>query len=261
MAIGLLPALGAAGSLLGGLGANSAAKRAAGEQAAFGKRFRRQFDQASPLYMNALQYLAGRAGVGGAPMGAPVGAGGVSPGTAARMGMGAQQPGPDRYGQRGMLPQSALGVYGQGEDALRLNQADDQISQMLQQRQALLGNRLGRQGIGGSTAAAAMGGLDQDAFRQLAEFRRGLAINAGQEQERRVAQLLGGLGPALSMGGQAANIYGGLAQQYGNQAQGALGSLGQLAQMYYQNQMMRRAGDQGAVQGPYSVISPWAGGF
>lgn len=274
MAIPLLGAAGMIGSALSGFGASKAAKKAAGEQAAVGKRMRRTYDKVNPLYLQTLDWYARRAGLpgidtGGAPTNAVSGQGGISPATAARMGLTQQQPGMrgrDAYSQRGVLPNSALGIWGSNpEDVMRMNQAQEGVDLMAQQRQQMLMNRLGRQGIGGSTMASAVGNIDQDAFRQLADFRRNLALSAGQEEERRMANVMGGLGPGISMGEQGANMSGQQANMYGQQAQGAMDNIGQLMQLYAQRDAMRRGGgDYYGGGGNANRVVPWApysGGF
>jgi hypothetical protein len=125
------------------------------------------------------------------------------------------------------LPNSALGVYGQNPaDVFRMQQAEEDINRLANQRGQMLQYRLGQQGIGNSaTAGAALGRNEQDALTQLANFRRGLAMNAGTEQERRVQQLLAAMGIGQSAGGQASSIFGqnaALQQQQGQNQQNML---------------------------------------
>jgi hypothetical protein len=136
---------------------------------------------------------------------------------------GAQPPG---------VPNSALGVFGQGADALRFQQAEEDISDAARQRANLLRFRLGQQGIGGGgIAAAAQVQNERGAMDSLADFRRNLAINAGGEQERRMqllAQLLG-LGQGIGSQGQAVS---GQYKQIEASKPGLLGSLAPFATMF-----------------------------
>lgn len=130
------------------------------------------------------------------------------------------------------LPNSALGVFGQGADALRFQQAEEDINDAARQRANLLRYRLGQQGIGNSgTMASALAQNERGAMDSLADFRRNLAINAGSEQERRMqllAQLLG-LGQGIGSQGQAVS---GQYKQIDAQKPGLLGSLAPFASMF-----------------------------
>jgi hypothetical protein len=130
------------------------------------------------------------------------------------------------------VPNSALGVFGQGADALRFQQAEEDINDAARQRANLLRFRLGQQGIGGGgIAAAAQVQNERGAMDSLADFRRNLAINAGGEQERRMqllAQLLG-LGQGIGSQGQAVS---GQYKQIEASKPGLLGSLAPFASMF-----------------------------
>jgi hypothetical protein len=140
-------------------------------------------------------------------------------------------PTPGGFGGPG-VPNSALGVFGQGADALRFQQAEEDISDAARQRANLLRFRLGQQGIGGGgIAAAAQVQNERGAMDSLADFRRNLAINAGGEQERRMqllAQLLG-LGQGIGSQGQAVS---GQYKQIEASKPGLLGSLAPFASMF-----------------------------
>lgn len=117
------------------------------------------------------------------------------------------------------LQNSALGVYGSNPaDVFRMQQAEEDIDRLARQRAQQLQYRLGQQGIGGSgTMAAALARNESDALSQLANFRRQLAIGAGQEQERRMSALMQFLNPALGAGPALAQQYGQMAGQFGQQ--------------------------------------------
>jgi hypothetical protein len=82
------------------------------------------------------------------------------------------------------------GDWGDRTDQLRLMQAEEDINR----RQRMAGNQLrfnsGRQGLNEGAMGANLARLAGQGQRDYGQFRRGLAINAGQEQERRLAQLL-----------------------------------------------------------------------
>jgi hypothetical protein len=73
---------------------------------------------------------------------------------------------------------------------------------------------------------------------EYGQFRRGLAINAGQEQERRLAALQNLISQGFGQGSQAAAGYGQQAGMYGQQANQNYSDLGSLFQNYqYKNQL------------------------
>lgn len=136
--------------------------------------------------------------------------------------------------QAGVLPYSQLGIYGQNPaDRYRLQQAEEDIGRMADRQSHQLGYRLGQQGIGQSGIGAAAQAQNQlAATRDLSNFRRNLAINSGQEQQQRIAQLLAALGLGAGAAGNAMAGYG--AQQQLAQAgqQGQFSNLLGLASLF-----------------------------
>jgi len=130
------------------------------------------------------------------------------------------------------VSQSQLGIFGQGADALRFQQAEEDINDAARQRANLLRFRLGQQGIGNSgTMASALAQNERGAMDSLADFRRNLAINAGGEQERRMqllAQLLG-LGQGIGSQGQQVS---GMYKQISASKPNLIGQLAQFAPLF-----------------------------
>jgi hypothetical protein len=126
-------------------------------------------------------------------------------------------------------------------------------------RGAQLQHTLGQRGVASGSIGAALANNDRNAMRDLAGFRRQLAIDAPHEQERRMAAFLGALNPALSGGQNAANIYGQQGLYQGQQAAQSFGDIGQLAQGYFQNQALQnylnqQGGGGGATVNPNGTI-------
>jgi hypothetical protein len=219
---------GAIGSIVGGglslLGANQA-RRA--QQSALGpqKQLAQQqlglFKQASPYYGQILQYLAGNAGLPGVQtQGAPAA---PQPGAGFAAGAGAQS----LAGAPAAIPQGALGIYGTNPaDQYRFQQAQEQIDAQRRQQGQRLQYQLGQQGAGTNAIASVLGRNQNAAMDQLAKFRQGLAINAGQEQTNRVQQLLGALGAGFGQGSQAGGLLGQQAALAGNQLSQAGAGIG-----------------------------------
>jgi hypothetical protein len=148
----------------------------------------------------------------------------------------------------GSIPQSALGIYGTNPaDQYRFAQAEDEIGRLRQRRAQQLQYQLGQQGAGTNTTAAALGRNEEDALRQLTEFRRNLAINAGSEQERRVGALLGALSPGFGQGQAAAGIFGQQAAQAGSQLGQASAGIGDALQNYMLWRALQKQQKQPAV--------------
>ena len=225
---------GAIGSIVGGglslLGANQARRS---QQSALGpqKQLAQQqlglYRQASPYYGQILQYLAGNAGLGvpGAQSSVPGGMG--QPGFAGP-GTGHPAPGtPSLTGAPAAIPTGALGIYGTNPaDQYRFQQAQEQIDAQRRQQAQRLQYQLGQQGAGANAIASVLGRNENAAMDQLAKFRQGLAINAGQEQTNRVQQLLGALGAGFGQGGQAGGLLGQQAALAGNQLSQAGAGIG-----------------------------------
>ena len=222
-----LTGAGALGSLLGGRSSQKASKEMLRRQAQGISLMNEQFRNAQPTYQSALQQYAQRSGLG-------------------------QGYSPDAQGAEFGLG----GRYGTREDQLRFAGAQDDIDRLARVRGNQLQNTMQRRGIATGSQAAALASNERAALADLARFRRGLAINAGQEQERRLGQLLGALNPALSMGQTGAALAGQQGQYYGNQAAQQFGNIGAIAQNWMQQQALRDYMQQYGVnpgQGTYGI--------
>jgi hypothetical protein len=88
---------------------------------------------------------------------------------------------------------------------------------MQQQQQSQLLHAMGQRGMADSSIyGGSLAQLGENAMQQYSDYRRKLAMGAGQEQDQRVQNLMNALNPSLGFGQQA---MGGLNQMYGN-AQG-----------------------------------------
>jgi hypothetical protein len=215
------PILGGGLSLLGANQARRAQQSALKPQQALAREQLGLYRQASPYYGQILQYLAGNAGLPGvqtqgAPAAPQSGFGGAA-------GAGAQT----LSGAPAAIPQGALGIYGSNPaDAYRFQQAQEQIDAQRRQQAQRLQYQLGQQGAGANAIASVLGRNQNAAMDQLAKFRQGLAINAGQEQTNRVQQLLGALGAGFGQGSQAGGLLGQQAALAGNQLSQAGAGIG-----------------------------------
>lgn len=228
--------LGAVGSFFGGRSAAKAQKEHLRRQSQFADMSNATYRQAQPVYMQMLQQLAGRAGLGG------TGGGGLT------------QVGDNRWRVNpSATPRQNFGMggnYGTYEDQLRLLGAEEDINRLADTRANQIGFRMQQSGINDAARAAALQRSDQDAMNNYSQFRRGLAINAGQEQERRLAMLAGALNPALSQGALGANIEGQQAGIFGNQAAQANAALGGIFQNFGQQRALGNYSNQyGVVPG------------
>lgn len=158
-----------------------------------------------------------------------------------------------QYAQRA-LPQSVGGQfgaergYGSPEDQLRLRAAEEDVNRYYQQQANQLRNQLGGT-ASRSTLDAALARLGTQQAQQLSGFRRGLAIQSGQEQERRLGELARLLGIGFGQGGQAAQAYGQLGAQYGQQANQAFGGLGDILQQFQYSRALQGLGQQQPLGG------------
>jgi hypothetical protein len=247
MAAWMIPAVGAASSLFGALGAGKAQKRQAAAAEAGSKLQRKAFHQANPYYQQALAALGQGAGLNVTPYTTPVkGAKPGAPGFGGTPGMASIQPvgGQPPMGQP---PAGAASTPGQGniyetspEDVYRLQQAEEDIGRQNSLASNALMRRLGQQGIGGSTLGSALTQQGQSAMDRFAQFRRQLAMNATQERQNRLMQLINAAQPGLSMGQQGISNAMGMANMYGQQGQQAAGGIGNAIQSYMDMQMMRQ---------------------
>lgn len=250
-----------------GLDAQKDARKSASAQRGIANRQMGAMDQALPYYGGVLQFLSQNAGMQSprAPMaamgqevaqprpGAGFGTADRMQGAAQPSAMdqlaqmraqagarpvgGARQPGvnPDGAPAPGVLPNSALGVYGSNPaDVYRMQQAEEEVNRLADSRARMLQYRLGQQGIGNSaTAGAALARNESSALNQLADFRRNLAMNAGGEQERRVQQLLAAMGMGVGMGGQASAGFGQSAAMSQQQSQNQQQQLMSLLPLFF----------------------------
>jgi len=178
------------------------------------------FRKSMPLYEQTLQDYAQRAGIG-------------TPGV--------QKTGEGQY--RVTPPDRQFGMggnYGNQEDQLRLQAAEEQINDYFRQQ----ANQLRHGSQGGAGLQAGLARLAGQQGEQYAGFRRNLAINAGQEQERRLQGLQQMLGFGLGQGGAAQAGYANLAGQYGQQAAAANQGLAGILQNYQMQRLMQQYGQQ-----------------
>lgn len=224
----------------------SAQKRAANAASGVAKNQNQLFKQTTPYYGAILDYLAQNAGIQLPQAQTPGGAA-----TPANPALGSS---PLPAGS-GALPDSFLGIFGQNEqDRLALGQAEDDLGRIRERRDQQLRHRLGQRGAGEATISSALAQNEGDYMTQLAAFRRSLALAARQEQERRVAQLLGALNPGLGAGQAAAGTFGNQANMYGNQASAAGAGVGSFLSNWLLADAMRRQGGQGIAPGEQD---PW----
>lgn len=110
------------------------------------------------------------------------------------------------------------GVFNAPQTRLQLQAGEEDINEARGRSTDTLLADLQRRGIRGPAAAAALSRVAGDADTELARFRRQLALQADQEQERRLMQLLNSLGVGFGQGLNAQQAYTGLANSYGQQA-------------------------------------------
>jgi hypothetical protein len=251
MALPLLPILGgigAIGSLFAGKSAANAQKEQMRRQSGLAQQQAQLMQGAIPYYNAMLGSYAQQlglnvpqAGVGGtAPAATAPQAGGnifarvAQGGASARPRASILQPSaPVQAGAAAPAAGGPMGSqWGTPQDQLRLQQAEEDIQRMANQRANQLRFQLGGRGVADSTIAAALAQNEQRAGDDYAQFRRGLAIQAPEEQARRFAMFSNFLNPALGAGAAAANIFGQQGAMYGNQAGQAMGNIGNLFQQY-----------------------------
>lgn len=210
MAFGLSEGIGLAGALGNLFGGNSAAKaktKLLKSQKKIADAQFQTYQQAQPSYLQAIQALQQRAGLGG------------------------YADTNDPYGQNQV-------------DRLQAQAAEQEIARRQQQQQNALGFRLGSQGISQGTIGSALARNALAGQNQYADFRRQQLIAAPQLQQQRIQALLAALGPGLGSAGSAAGIYGGQAGLYaGEENQAASG----LAGMIQNFQLMKYLEQQGGA--------------
>ncbi len=229
MALGeIIAGVGGLGSLIGGMSANKSSKELQRRQRDIANEQLGLFRTAKPYYGDILSRYAGFAGLGGSP--------------------GLQQVGEGHY---------RMGDnYGTPEDQLRLQQGEEDINRFARQNANRLRFQLGQRGIASGTQAAALAANQRAAAQDYGNFRRQLAIQAQGEQERRLANLTGLLGLGFGQGGVAQSVLGQQAGQYGQQAAGQFGNLGNILQQYMYQRQLGQLGQAGAGGGeayPYSA--------
>ncbi len=252
---------------------SKSAKKSANAQEKIANQNRLMFNQANQYYPGVLEMLARNAGIQlpvQTPQGAPAVSQGPSKGfgtanrfQAAAQGVPSTQPvgrpvyanaaGAPMMGAAmptgtGALGDNQLGVFGQGEDRLRLMGAEEDINRQRDKNVNALTARLMRQGLGNSaTMGSGLTKLFSEGDQQLAGFRRQLAINAGEEQRRRLGELLGALSPGMGAGNAASNIFGQQSAMANQGVQNAMGGLGNLLQTWQLQQMLKQGGGQGNI--------------
>lgn len=192
---------GAVGNYFTGRSAMKASKEQMRRQGQYQQMANRTYAQAQPYYQAALQQYANMAGV---------------------------QPG--QAGTQGIAQEREFGLgggFGDRSQQLAFRAAEEDMDRLARQRGGALQGQMARRGIASGTQAAAMGQNERFAMQDLARFRRGLAMQQGQEQERRLGLLMNAMQPAFGQGAQAANIAGQQGQYYGQQANQAFGAIGQ----------------------------------
>jgi hypothetical protein len=204
---------GAFANLLSGRSAANAQKEQMRRQAQTIGMQNQNFRAAQPYWEPLLQQYAARAGLQTSPGVTQTGANQFS----------LSPTGTNNRAQFGMG-----GQFGSYEDQLRLREEEEGINRWLREQGSRLAHQAGLQGMGEGTRAAMLRGIQSDAGQQYGQFRRGLAINAGQDQERRMAQLQQLLGMGFGQGSQAAAGYGQQAGVYGGQAAAANQGLGNI---------------------------------
>lgn len=141
--------------------------------------------------------------------------------------------------------QGALGLYNSPEYSALRSKAEEQISHFAQgQRQQLEGGLAGRGLLGSSIQGGGLAAIGRGAESQYADYLRNLAIQAPHDRDQLVNQYYGALQGPLTGGQQAAQIYGNLAGQYGQQAQAGYAGLGSALSSYTQNEALRRIQQQ-----------------
>lgn len=223
----------AAGSaLLGGITGASAAKsqkELMRRQAQLINKQSQTYGQAQPFYAPLLQQYANQAGLGG---------------DFQQVGEGHFAANPSRAGF------GLGGRYGSYEDQLRLKGAQSDIAHHTMAGANQLRHQLGGMGIADASIGAALARNQQAGDQQFGQFRRGLAINAQAEQERRLGVLQNALQLGFGQGGQASAGYGQQAGVYGQQANQAFNGVNQALQSYgYQ----RALGGQGGQTNPMGL--------
>jgi hypothetical protein len=142
--------------------------------------------------------------------------------------------GQEGWGSRrtGGASDAQMGIWNNPEDRMRLMAAQDDIDRYQQQQGNQLKHNLGQRGMLDSGAyGAGLARQGSNALQSYADFRRQMAIGAGTEEERRIANFMNALAPGMNMAQPAANTFSQLGQQAGQQQQQSNQSLQGLFQM------------------------------
>jgi len=249
----------AALSAFAALKGSSAAKKSANAQKSIADKQAALYNQALPSYQDTINALRQNAGfapldynatqTSQQPVGGLLGRAGVTHTVTTN------NPQP-LYNN---VTDNQLGPYNNPADRLRLLGAEENINRGLTGRQNQLSFSLGRRGLTGSNYdVAGRAALMSQAEQQRGAFARNLAINAGQEQERRLQLLLNALNPGLGSGPAASNAYGQIGEANAAGAANISQNLGGAAQQYALLQGLQNNGG-GGVQGQYSFTNPQTG--
>lgn len=221
---GILTGVTAGAGLIEGQSANKASKEMMRRQAQLIQKQGQTYGQAQQYYQPLLQQYANQAGLGG---------------DLQQVGEGHFASNPSRAGF------GLGGHYGSYEDQLRLKGAQSDIAHHTMAGANQLRHQLGGMGIADASIGAALARNQQAGDQQFGQFRRGLAINAQAEQERRLQVLQNALQLGFGQGGQASAGYGQQAGVYGNQANQAYAGVGNALQNYGYMRGLGGYGQQG----------------
>ncbi len=212
---------GIVGNFFGGQSANKAKKEMLRAQKRIADTQLRTYNQVLPSYLQGIQGLQQRAGIGG-------------------------------YGDTN-------DPYGQNQvDRLQAQVLEQEIARRQQQQGNALRFQLGSRGVSQGTIGSALARNQWAGQNQYADFRRQQLINAPQLQQQRIQALLAALGPGLGSAQQAAGIYGGQAGLYAGEESQAASGLSGILQNY---QLMQYLQQQGQGGGDAPLSSPYGGQF
>lgn len=233
MALGEI--LGIGGGIVNAFASNSANKARKEVDRAQRDILRQQgqtYKQTQPLFLQTQREMANRAGL--------------------RDENGVQQTGEGHFNLGGMpgQPQSfgLGGAYGSPELQMRLRAAEEDINKRRTMQANQLRHQLGGAGVAQGSIGAALARNQGAADQQYGSFRRQLAIDQDQEQERRLAQLQQLISMGFGQGSQASAGYAGQSAMYGGQAAAANQGISNIASQYALGQQLRGLGGVGGGQ-------------
>lgn len=204
---------GSVANLFQGGGAAKAEKEMRRRQAQTIQLQNQNFLAAQPYFKQALDQAAMYAGLGD----------GVTRGADGSYQLGAMP------GQR---PGGLGSSWGNREDQLRLQAAEEDINRRQQQAANWARFQQGRAGISEGAQSATLGRIASQGQQDYSRFRRDLEINAVAERERRMAALQNLIAQGFGQGSQAAAGFGQQAGAYGQQAASAFGNINNIIQQY-----------------------------